>query len=471
MPTSFSSESQETTLMATPAGLAYVVSGGRWKPARHLQLLSRKLSDLATGRIRRLIVSMPPRHGKSELCSHWFPIWLLNTWPDRRVILASFEADFAASWGRRVRNTILEHQDVLQVRLSSDSTAANRWETVHGGGMVTAGVGGSITGRGAELLIIDDPVKNAEEAYSETYRQRAWDWWTTTASTRLEPGASAMVIMTRWHDDDLAGRLLERAGNGGEHWETVVLPALAEEDDPLGRAIGDALWPSRYTTEELLRQQQVDPQAFAAMYQQCPVIKGGDIFDEALWRRYAPSEIPVRFDTMVQSWDLAFEGKSTSDWNVGAVWGRKGGQFWLLDLWRKRAPFDQVLREFKQLQERWPWRSANAKLLENKANGPALRAMASREIPGIIPIEPDRNKVQRAWAVQPYHAAGNLWIPRDEDAPWVRAFVYEHKAFPKGRNDDMVDTTTQALSYLSVRGGAPVARVFGATEDWSPRRG
>ena len=191
---------------------------------------------------------MPPRHGKSELCSVYLPAWYLGTHPERRVILAGHEADFAASWGRRVRDVLEEHgRQLFGARVRADSAAANRWDLVgHAGGMVTAGVGGTITGRGADLLVIDDPHKSAEETGSVTYRERVWDWYRAVARTRLEPGAGVVVVQTRWHEDDLAGRLLADAESEGDRWQVLSLPAVAEDDDPLGRSVGDPLWPERF---------------------------------------------------------------------------------------------------------------------------------------------------------------------------------------------------------------------------------
>ena len=188
-----------------PSALARYVSRGRWRLARHLEVLNGHLVELSTGASGRLVVCMPPRHGKSELCSVYLPAWYLGTHPERRVILVGHEADFAASWGRRVRDVLEEHGGGLfGVGLRADSAAAHRWDiTGYSGGMVTAGVGGTITGRGADLLIIDDPHKSAEEAGSVTYRERVWDWYRAVARTRLEPGAGVVVVQTRWHEDDL----------------------------------------------------------------------------------------------------------------------------------------------------------------------------------------------------------------------------------------------------------------------------
>jgi hypothetical protein len=215
------------------------------------------------------------------LASQYFPAWFLGRYPDKRVILASYEADFAASWGRKVRD-VLEGKggELFGVGVSRGSSAANRWDIAgHLGGMVTAGVGGPITGRGADLLVIDDPVKNAEEAASEVYRNKAWDWYTSTAYTRLEPSAGVVLIQTRWHGDDLAGRVLEHAKDTGESWEVVRFPAFAEDGDPLGRAPDEPLWPGRFDHSALEQiRQTLGSYYFAALYQQRPAPSVGAMF-------------------------------------------------------------------------------------------------------------------------------------------------------------------------------------------------
>ena len=242
------------------------------------------------GKIPRLIINMAPRHGKSELVSHWFPVWFLDTFPQFRVILTSYEADYAASWGRKVRNTIQAHQEELRVRISSDSSAANRWDTTDGGGMNTAGAAGPITGKGANVLIIDDPHKDREQAESEVYREKIWDWWTGTARERLEPmpwapHGVAILMMTRWHTDDLASRLIARKVDLVEEaqyalpWYVYKLPALALDNDPLGRAPGEALWPEKYSREALLTTKaEISPYDWEAEYQQSPIMKAGSLF-------------------------------------------------------------------------------------------------------------------------------------------------------------------------------------------------
>lgn len=207
------------------------------------------------------------------LVSEHYPAWFLGMFPNRRVILASYEGDFASQWGRKARNILSEHGHVFGVAVSDNSSAANRWDiTGNRGGMQTAGVSGPITGKGADLLIVDDPVKNAEEANSYVFRQKAWDWWQSVAYTRLEPGASIVLIQTRWHEDDLAGRLIKDEANGGEKWTRVDFPAIAMTDDILGRKPGQALWPERYDEAALATtRRSVGEYVWQALYQQNPL--------------------------------------------------------------------------------------------------------------------------------------------------------------------------------------------------------
>lgn len=237
---------------------------------------------------------MPPQHGKSELVSHWFPVWLLDLFPWLSIILASYEADYAASWGRKVRNTIQANPDHLRVRISDDSAAANRWETTDGGGMNSTGVSGAITGKPAHTLIIDDAVKNREQAESPTYREKTWEWWSGTARTRLNPLPWApygvvIVMATRWHIDDLPGRLLARKVDASDEyalpWFEYKLPAIALENDPLGRQPGEALWPEKYPLELLYSiKSDISPYDWESEYQQSPVLKEGALFRREWFR-------------------------------------------------------------------------------------------------------------------------------------------------------------------------------------------
>jgi predicted phage terminase large subunit-like protein len=291
--------------ISSPGTFAMAVSEGRWKMALHLAYLDHAITqsiELAEkGQRDGILVSMPPQHGKSELCSKYLPSWFLGVNPDKRVILCSYEADFAASWGRKARDLLEQHGDLFGVKVSKRSAAVNRWDLDgREGGMVTSGVGGPVTGRGAHLLIVDDPLKNDEEARSPKHREKQWQWWMSVAMTRLRPGALMVVIQTRWHKDDLTGRILDHAKTNGQRWLQVRLPALAEQGDPLGRAPGEALWPEVYS-KDLHEKNKATRTTYywRSMYQQDPQAEGGtewpaDWFGPEIWFSEWPTEWQCR---------------------------------------------------------------------------------------------------------------------------------------------------------------------------------
>ena len=433
------------------------MSEGRWFPYEHLLFLNRKLVDVAAGRIKRLIVSMPPRHGKSELVSRYFPAWYIGTFPDKRIILVSYEADFAATWGRKARDLLEEHgPSLFGIRVSGNSSAANRWDIEgHEGGMVTAGVNGPITGKGADIGIIDDPVKNDQEAMSVTYQERTYEWYKSTFRTRIQRDGAIILIMTRWHENDLAGKLLAAQEEEGEKWEVVSLPAIAEDDDPLGREIGQPLCPDLFTKDALESiKKAVGSYWWASLYQQRPSPAEGGIFKRNWWQYYR--RVPDRFDEIIQSWDMTFKDTKTADFVVGQVWGRKGANKYLLDQVRDRMDFPATIQAVRTLSAKWP--QARAKLVEDKANGPAVIATLKREISGLIPVEPQGSKESRAWAVSPDIEAGNMYLPDPGIAPWVHDFIEECAAFPNGANDDQVDAMSQALMRLNKQPGIQVLK-------------
>ena len=311
-----------------PASTAVRLSNGRWRPTPHLRLLARKLVDVSAGRCPRLLVAMPPRHGKSELVSHYYPIWHMDVFPGNRVILVSYEFEFASKWSGKCRDTILANQDLLTTRFMTKNPAAHYWETVEGGAMMAAGVGGPITGKGADILIIDDPIKNAEEASSWTMRQKIWEWWTSTARTRLEPGGAVVVMMTRWHEDDLIGRLEASSVSADkallldtphERWEKFDFPMIADEEyfaqnnipldgkDLLGRKLGDALWPERYDEKDAaLIRSAVGERVWVSLYQERPADTAED---GNVYYAYKSAVNDVVFDYdphMLLGWSLDF---------------------------------------------------------------------------------------------------------------------------------------------------------------------
>jgi len=389
---------------------------------------------------------MPPRHGKSELISHYFPAWILGNWPYKHVILGSYEADFAESWGRKARTVLDDVGDqVFGVALDSKQKSAKSWATNKGGSMNTAGVGGPMTGKGAHVLVIDDPVKNFEEAMSPTQRKRAWEWWQSVAYTRLEPGASVVIMMTRWHEDDLAGRILAETD---EDWEIIEMPAIADSlDDPLGRDIGQALCPQRYTEKDFARiQGSVGKYVWQSLYQQKPSTFEGSIIMRKWWTYYVNETLPRSFDEVIQSWDMTFKDTKVSDFVVGQVWGRRKANRYLLDQVRDRMTFTETQRAVERLSKKWP--IARRKLVEAKANGPAIVDSLKNTVSGLIEFDPKASKESRVFAVTPSIESGNIWIPHKNVATFdVQEFVDECARFPTGMHDDQVDAMTQALLY------------------------
>lgn len=463
--------SPDASVPKNPAEFAEKISSSlrgnsRWLRAKHLDFLSTSLVDLEARRRRRLLISWPPRHGKSELTSYWFPFWFLARNPQSKVILCSYEAEFAAFWGGRVRDAVIEFGAEYGLELAGTSTARDNWRLTSGGSMMTAGAGGPITGKGADLLIIDDPIKNEEEAGSEVMREKLWSWWQTTAYTRVEPGGVVVVIATRWHMDDLIGRLERESDDGkGIKWDVIKIPALAEQDDPLGRAVGDPLWPERISLDELVEKKKgMSPYHWSALYQQRPTPEEGGAVKRQWWRYYEVP--PADFDEIIQSWDLAYKDTETSDYCVGQVWGRRGAQFYLLHQVRERMNVVEVSQAARNMTLLFP--KAKRKLVEDKANGPAMIASLQREIYGLIPVKPRGPKFARLQAVIPAIESGNVLLPGTRRADgsyvpqtrWVADFVEECAQFPNAANDDQVDAMTQALSHLMPHGWSFVEKDY-----------
>jgi predicted phage terminase large subunit-like protein len=427
-----------------------------------LQLIDDELVRLADTPDGRLIIVMPPQEGKSQRVTRRFPTWMLTEHPDTRIAIASFEHSTARRWGRAIRDDIRSNTAKLNLRIRDDLSGQSEWQLAgYEGGVYAVGIGGALTGRPVDLLVIDDPIKDRKQADSETYRQTVWDWWTDVASTRLAPGAPVVLILTRWHDDDLAGRLL--AAEDGEQWRVVRIPAQADHDpeqgetDPLDREVGEFLESARGRTLEQWARIRVRSGArtWNALYQGRPSSAEGDMFKRADWRQYdtAPwiersdgARVVTGFDDLLISWDMTFKDTDGTDMVVGQVWGRRGADSFLLDQVRDRMDFVRTLREFRQLAARWP--QVVLKVVEDKANGPAVISMLGRVVPGIVPEEPQGSKTARAAAVSPLVEAGNVYLPSPELAPWVGDFVEEAAGFPTAAHDDQVDAMSQALNRL-----------------------
>lgn len=446
---------------ATPGDLAQELDPKSRQTAA-LDLIDDELVRLFDTPDGRLILSCPPQEGKSSRVAEIFPVWALVRNPDLRIVVASYGMALARRNGRAVRNKILTHEDVLGLRLRDDLAAQHEWQLAgHLGGVYAAGIGSALTGRPSDLTIIDDPIKDRSEADSATYRQNVWDWWTDVASTRLAPGAPVVLILTRWHQDDLAGRLL--AAEDGHLWRVVNIPAEADHDpakgetDPLGREPGEFMLSARGRTRAQWEAIKVrsGSRTWASLYQGRPSPASGDIFLREWWREYASPRWVVRpdgahiapgADEVVMSWDMTFKDTAASDYAVGQVWARYGLELFLLDQVHERLSFVETCRSLRQLAAKWP--QATLKLVEDKANGTAVINSLRRQVSGLIPVEPDGSKEARARAVTPFVEAGSIWLPAPEIAPWVGEFIDEHAGFPNASHDDQVDACSQAINRM-----------------------
>lgn len=448
------------------------VHHGQYTHFRHTELICNELQPIVEGEQRFIMIEMPPRHGKSMTVTETFPSFFIAKNPNKRVITAAYSDGLATKFGRVNRNKFKEFAPQLfDLRMSDSNSATKNWGVEgHTGGMISTGIGGSITGQGADLMIIDDPIKNAKEAASQTIRDNIWDEWESTLSTRLHKGASVIVIMTRWHEDDIIGRLLDRSPR---EWIRLRLPAIAEdEDDLLGREIGEALCPELGFDEQWAedKKTEVGSRTWASLFQQRPSPAGGNIFNRHWWKFYVPDEatrtrlglpndvavLPKVWDKQVQSWDCTFKDGQTSDFVVGQVWGKKQANFFLLDQVRDRLNLPETMKAIRHLTEKWP--DAKAKYVEDKANGPAVIQMLQDEIIGLIAVNPEGGKEVRANAVSPLVEAGNVYLPHPSSVPWVNDLIEEMTAFPNGKNDDTVDAATQALIKLQGAKNNPLDR-------------
>lgn len=429
-----------------------------WVHEETCKELDRFLEAVVDKKSPRLMITMPPRHGKSELSTRRFPAYVFGRYPDMSIISASYGADLSSRMNRDVQrimdsedyrdlfpDTRLFGKNVRSVVDGSYLRNSDIFEIVgHKGCYRSSGVGGGITGMGGDILIIDDPLKDRAEADSLTIREKVWDWYTSTLYTRLSPGGGILLIQTRWHMDDLAGRLLEAArAEEGDQWRCVNFPAIAEFDEPYRKA-GEALHPERYPLEQLFKYKAaLGGRDWAALYQQQPSPDGGAIFRKEWVQYYLPKDLPDRFDKMLISWDMTFKDGDDTDFVVGQVWGRAGGRFFLLDQVRGRMDFVATVQAFLAMADKWP--RALEKLVEDKANGPAVISSLKSRISGIIPINPDGSKTARAHAVTPLFEAGNVFIPHPQTCAWITDYSAELLQFPAAAHDDQVDATTQAL--------------------------
>jgi predicted phage terminase large subunit-like protein len=409
-------------------------------PAKHHKLLISKLEGVDRGEIPRLMVMMPPGSAKSTYASILFPPWFLGRNPKHSIIGASHAGELAERFGRRVRNLCgsAEFRRIFGFGLSGDNAAAGRWETERGGEYYAVGVDASVTGRRADLGIIDDPVKGRAEADSATTRQRVWDWYKADFWPRLKPGGRIVLILTRWHEDDLAGRLLAEQAVGGEQWDVLALPAEAGQDDPLGRAPGELLWPEWFTPA-MFAEAKRDVRNWSALYQQQPTPDSGDYF-KADWIRWYDRAPDIRTLRTYGASDYAVTSAG-GDYTVHGVIGvDPNDDIYLLDWWRDQTDSQQWIEAFLDLMERWQplmWAEEQGQILRSLGPFIAKRQMERRIYGYRRAFTSSHDKETRAQAIRGRLAMGKVYFPRQ--SLWATDLVEEMLRFPAGRNDDQVD--------------------------------
>ena len=471
-----------TTDWAEAAARSFEPPARRWPTpgdlARHLDprtvqtpalnLIDQALVNLLDTPNGRLIITMAPQEGKSTRVAKDFVVWALSQQPDWRIVGASYGQSLANRNGLAVRRLIDRTKD-LGLNVARDNGAAGDW-SLDGreGGLFSVGIGGGVTGRACDLLIIDDPIKSRAEADSKVYREKVWSWWTDEASARFGAETRAVLILTRWHHDDLAGRLLAEEDSP---WQVLNIPAQADHDpdkgetDPLSREPGEFMVSTRGRTRAQweLRRRTVGTRTWASQYQGRPTPDVGNLFPVDAWNRYTSPLWVERPDgsrvipdaghepdvELIQSWDAAFKDTKASDYVVGQVWLRRGVHVYLLDQVRRRMSFSETCQAILDMSVRWP--QAIAKLVEDKANGPAIMNALRAKVGGLVPVEPEGSKYARAAAVTPFAEAGNVVLPDPvaiDGTAWVTEFTEEARDFPQAKNDDTVDAMSQAVHRL-----------------------
>jgi len=435
---------------------------------RHHARMAEAFERVARGECKRLIINMPPRHTKSEFASYLLPAWFLGKYPHKKVIQTSHTAELAVGFGRKVRNLVDSevYKEIFpDLNLQADSKAAGRWNTSKGGDYFAIGVGGAVTGKGADILIIDDPHSEQEAAMAATNPEvydKVYEWYTSGPRQRLQPGGSIVIVMTRWSMRDLTGQVIKAsASRGGEEWEVIEFPAILPSGNPL--------WPEFWSLNELNALREELPNAkWQAQYQQNPVGNESAIIKRDWWKIWTEQE-PPECDYILQTWDTAYEKTQRADYSAGTLWGvfynnkdHNLPNLILLNTYRRRVEWIDLKHDvFKEYQEWQP----DGVLIEKKATGaPLIYELRAMGIP-VQDYTPSRgqDKIARLNSVADIIASGKVWVP---ETRWAEELVDEIAAFPSGEHDDLVDATTLALmrfrqgGFLRLPSDEPEERVY-----------
>ena len=430
-----------------PDTFAQKMSDGKWVPYRHLLFLSKLLTRavLHQEKPARIVISTPPQHGKTEFI-FWFVSWYLNLFPENSVIWTSYSEDHAVKYSERMRALFDHPLSITKVNRSIRSTPTY-WETTEGGEQKFVGMTGALTGGGFNLGIIDDPIKNEKEARNPRIMANHTEWFRKTFYTRARGNAPIIVIQTRWTQDDLAGFLIKKHI---DDWVYINLPALAHEEDPLGRLPGEALCPELHSQKKLEAIKADDEDTFNPLYDGNPTPKAGLIWKKRYFNEYIDAGLPPRFDEIILSLDATFDDDGTDPDEVCfLILGRLNQKVYVLDMICEVMDFADTIKTLKILLRKWP--SVVTKLIEKKANGSAIRSTLSKQVDGIVMVSPLGSKIERAEACLPFLKAGLIYKPSDDEAhPWVKKFMSQITSFPRARRDDIVDALSQGVIFLLV---------------------
>jgi predicted phage terminase large subunit-like protein len=413
---------------------------------RHHKIMAEAFERVASGDLKRLIINMPPRHTKSEFASYLLPAWFLGRYPDKKIIQTAHTAELAVGFGRKVRNLVnsADYQKIFQTKLSSDSKAAGRWNTSKGGDYFAIGVGGAVTGKGADLLIIDDPHSEQEamQGNPEVY-DRVFEWYGSGPRQRLQPGGSIIVVMTRWSKRDLSGQIINNSiKREGDQWEVIEFPALMPSGSPL--------WPEFWSQKELEAiRNEIPSSKWNAQYQQNPTSEAGALIKREYWKIWEKETPPV-CDYIIQSWDTAFETNNRADFSVCTTWGvfyktandgTQAPNIILLDCYKERLEFPDLKRKAHDLYLEW---EPDSLIIEKRASGASLIQELRRTGIPLMEYTPSKgsDKIARVNAVTDLFASGFVWCP---ETRWADEVMEECASFPNGDHDDIVDSATQAL--------------------------
>ncbi len=414
---------------------------------RHHKVMAQKFQDIADGKLKRLIINMPPRHTKSEFASYMLPAWFLGKFPEKKIIQCSNTAELAVGFGRKVRNLVGSeaYAEIFpDVGLKSDSKAAGRWDTNKGGNYFAIGVGGTVTGKGADLLIIDDPHSEQEAAIASTNPEvydKVYEWYSSGPRQRLQPGGAIVVVMTRWSLRDLTGKILKSSiERDGDEWEVINFPAILPSDAPL--------WPAFWPLNELLAlKEELPVSKWNAQYQQSPTSEEGALVKREWWQEWKGDRAPP-CEFIIQSWDTAFTKNERSDYSACTTWGvfykdedQRDPNIILLDAYKARLEFPELKKRALEMYQEW---EPDAFVIEGKASGmPLIFELRRMGIP-VQEFTPTRgnDKIARLNSVTDLFASGKVWAPGTR---WADEVMEEMAAFPNSEHDDLVDSSTQAL--------------------------